>query len=204
MKTCLYCGTENRDGARFYENGSGFLNPSPANTTQDESVHSGNSQALAPGSYMQQGRYIIKKILGQGGMGSVGLAMDTRLADKLVVIKELLAEQGDPAKDVRNFLCTYPESAPVSRDRGGTCSCAAVREESAVLDGSGDERDIDDILSRYFEMPDSLSTGSRSAIRCLHPAPYGACRFQGQGAHIDRDTCCSTSLLCHSPSIALL
>jgi hypothetical protein len=36
-------------------------------------------------------------------MGSVGLAMDTRLADKLVVIKELLAEQGDPAKDVRNF-----------------------------------------------------------------------------------------------------
>jgi serine/threonine protein kinase len=60
-------------------------------------------QALAPGSYVQQGRYIIKKILGQGGMGSVGLAMDTRLADKLVVIKELLAEQGDPAEDVRNF-----------------------------------------------------------------------------------------------------
>lgn len=103
MKTCPYCGTENRDGARFYENGSGFLDPSPATTTQDESVHSGNSQALAPGSHVQQGRYIIKKILGQGGMGSVALAMDTRLADKLVVIKELLAGQGDPAEDVRNF-----------------------------------------------------------------------------------------------------
>ena len=52
---------------------------------------------------MQLGRYVIKKILGQGGMGSVALAMDTRLADKFVVIKELLAEQGDPAEDVRNF-----------------------------------------------------------------------------------------------------
>src|SRR5260370_612560 len=36
-------------------------------------------------------------------MGSVALAGDTRLADKLVVIKELIADPADPTEDVRNF-----------------------------------------------------------------------------------------------------
>ncbi len=103
MQKCPYCGTENRDEESFCEHCGGFLDPSTTTTTEGESVQASNSQSLTPGSHLQNDRYVIKKILGQGGMGSVALAGDTRLADKLVVIKELIADPADPAEDVRNF-----------------------------------------------------------------------------------------------------
>jgi serine/threonine protein kinase len=49
---------------------------------------------------------MIKKMLGQGGMGAALLAVDLRLDSKLVVIKELLSDTIDSTKfgsDVRNF-----------------------------------------------------------------------------------------------------
>jgi len=55
---------------------------------------------------LQGGRYVIKKILGQGGMGAAVLANDMRVAGKPVVIKELISDSTDPVKlqeDVRNF-----------------------------------------------------------------------------------------------------
>ncbi len=103
MQKCPYCGTENRDEESFCEHCGGFLDPSTTTTTQGESVQASNSQSLTPGSHLQNGRYVIKKMLGQGGMGSIALAGDTRLADKLVVIKELIANPDDPTEDVRNF-----------------------------------------------------------------------------------------------------
>src|SRR6266446_7038720 len=110
MKKCPYCGTENRDEESFCENCGAFLDSATetldsatATTTQGESGNANNAHSLAPGSQLQNGRYIIKKILGQGGMGSLALAIDTRLADKLVVIKELISEQADSTEDVRNF-----------------------------------------------------------------------------------------------------
>jgi serine/threonine protein kinase len=103
MKKCPYCGTENSNEESFCEHCGGFLDPSTATTTQGESVHTSNSQSLTLGSHLQDGRYVIKKILGQGGMGSLALASDTRLADKLVVIKELISDNADPTEDVRNF-----------------------------------------------------------------------------------------------------
>ncbi len=103
MKKCPYCGTENSNEESFCEHCGGFLDPSTATTTQGESVHTSNSQSLTLGSHLQNGRYVIKKILGQGGMGSLALASDTRLADKLVVIKELISDNADPTEDVRNF-----------------------------------------------------------------------------------------------------
>src|SRR5579884_3973185 len=66
----------------------------------------GNSRALTPGSRLQGGRYQIKKVLGQGGMGAALLATDLRLDSKPVVIKELISDNTDPARlqeDVRNF-----------------------------------------------------------------------------------------------------
>jgi serine/threonine protein kinase len=55
---------------------------------------------------LQGGRYVIKQVLGEGGMGAALLATDKRLDSKLVVIKELIADSNDPAKmreDELNF-----------------------------------------------------------------------------------------------------
>ena len=49
---------------------------------------------------------MIKKVLGQGGMGAALLATDMRVAGKSVVIKELISDNTDPVRrqeDVRNF-----------------------------------------------------------------------------------------------------
>ena len=64
------------------------------------------ARSLAPGSQLQGGRYVIKRVLGQGGMGAALLAIDNRLDSKSVVIKELVSENTDPQRlqdDVRNF-----------------------------------------------------------------------------------------------------
>jgi serine/threonine protein kinase len=56
--------------------------------------------------HLQNGRYEIVKILGQGGMGAAVLAHDTRIANKPVVIKELISDENDPQQrqeDVDNF-----------------------------------------------------------------------------------------------------
>jgi len=66
----------------------------------------GNSSSLTPGSRLEGGRYVIKKVLGQGGTGAALLATDLRLDGKSVVIKELISDNTDPAKlqeDIRNF-----------------------------------------------------------------------------------------------------
>jgi serine/threonine protein kinase/ABC-type branched-subunit amino acid transport system substrate-binding protein len=99
---CPYCKYENRDGVRYCSNCGRALNPAAnANTTIG-----GTSRSLSIGSTLQGGRYVITKTLGEGGMGTAMLATDQRTDKKLVVIKELVSENTDPAKyqeDVRNF-----------------------------------------------------------------------------------------------------
>ena len=67
---------------------------------------SGTSGNLAPNSQLENGRYVVEKILGQGGMGAAVLARDTRISDKPVVIKELVSDGSNAAQrqeDVLNF-----------------------------------------------------------------------------------------------------
>src|SRR5437763_14929542 len=115
---CPYCNAENRDGVRFCNNCGKPLPLDPADATVPAastasatkpaaaaSNTSVTSRSLTPGSRVQGGRYVIKKILGQGGMGAALLATDLRLDGKSVVIKELISDNTDPAKlqeDVRN------------------------------------------------------------------------------------------------------
>ena len=98
---CPYCNAENRDGVRFCNNCGKPLDPAAARGSATVT-----SRSLTPGSRLQGGRYVIKKILGEGGMGAALLATDLRLDSKPVVIKELLSDNTDPTKlqeDVRNF-----------------------------------------------------------------------------------------------------
>ncbi len=126
---CPNCGTVNPPGEEFCENcgfaltaaaSSGTTSPagasniavlSPtANTNPGATTagggNSGGLRSLAPGSQLQQGRYVVEKVLGQGGMGAAMLAKDTRVSNKLVVIKELISDSTDPQQhqeDVNNF-----------------------------------------------------------------------------------------------------
>jgi len=99
---CPYCGAENRDGVRYCGNCGKMISPSSTlpNSGSDP------ARTLFPGSRLQGGRYLIKNVLGQGGMGAALLATDLRLDGKLVVIKELMSDNEDQSKrldDVRNF-----------------------------------------------------------------------------------------------------
>ncbi len=107
---CPSCKTDNRDGVRYCANCGRLLNvttPAPlAFGGNGGGTMRENSRSLIPGSRLQGGRYVIKRVLGQGGMGAALLAIDIRLDSKLVVLKELLSDNNDSNKlqdDVRNF-----------------------------------------------------------------------------------------------------
>src|SRR5690349_12860608 len=58
------------------------------------------------GTSLQSGRYIITQLLGRGGMGTAYLAMDTRLNNKLIVVKVLQANTSNALQlqqDIQNF-----------------------------------------------------------------------------------------------------
>jgi serine/threonine protein kinase len=77
-----------------------------SNTGTRAETTQGNSTTLHPTVELENGRYVVEKILGQGGMGAAVLARDTRIANKPVVIKELISDENDPKQrqqDVENF-----------------------------------------------------------------------------------------------------
>src|SRR3989454_10300382 len=98
---CPYCKYENRDGVRYCSNCARALSPAATSTAAG-----GTSHSLPIGTPLQGGRYVVARMLGEGGMGTALLATDKRTDNKLVVIKELISDNTDPAKfqeDVRNF-----------------------------------------------------------------------------------------------------
>ncbi len=118
---CPNCGTDNPAGEDFCTNCGFYLKAAPpapmsnsgtfstATTTSGGPISgtgTGNSRSLNPNTRLQNGRYVVDKILGEGGMGTAVLARDTRVSNKLVVIKELVSDNTDPVKrqeDVNNF-----------------------------------------------------------------------------------------------------
>ncbi len=128
---CPYCGTDNPAGEEFCVNCGGALNAvspvvtntsgtagapnvailSPSGNTNPGGVTAGGGptggyRTMAPNSQLQGGRYVVEKVLGQGGMGAAMLVKDTRVSNKLVVIKELISDSTDPQQrqaDVNNF-----------------------------------------------------------------------------------------------------
>lgn len=106
MKECPNpsCRTQNRDDAAYCINcGRELADVVPVTTTGGRS---GGARSLSAGSRLDGGRYVIKDVLGEGGMGAALLATDNRVDNKLVVIKELISDNTDPARlqeDIRNF-----------------------------------------------------------------------------------------------------
>lgn len=104
--TCPYCGAEHHQGELFCTECGGQLADNSMEAVSIQKPEIGPAEGLVPGTSLQHGRYVITKALGEGGMGSVLLAKDTRLADKLTVVKALSAENGNTQKlleDVQNF-----------------------------------------------------------------------------------------------------
>lgn len=117
---CPYCKAENRDGVRYCSNCGRLIDPAAIGTgtstnattiasTQARGITpggTGGAHTLSIGTALQGGRYVITKVLGQGGMGAALLATDKRVNNKPVVIKELVSESTDSEKikeDERNF-----------------------------------------------------------------------------------------------------
>jgi serine/threonine protein kinase len=121
---CPFCGTDNAAGETFCTNCGGYLAAAPPSSTGSGSVSattystgtttggsttgggSGGARTLLPNATLQNGRYVVEKVLGQGGMGAAVLARDTRVSNKRVVIKELISDNTDPKQrqeDVHNF-----------------------------------------------------------------------------------------------------
>ncbi len=104
---CPYCKAQNRDGVRYCGSCGKQIGPAATSVTPVGSGGSGTiPRSLTPGSRLQGGRYLVKQVLGEGGMGTALLAQDLRLDSKLVVIKELITDHTDAQRnleDVRNF-----------------------------------------------------------------------------------------------------
>jgi eukaryotic-like serine/threonine-protein kinase len=109
---CPNCKAQNRQGVRFCSNCGQRMPPEPTvlgptaipPTVAAPGTRGGSS--LSIGTPLQGGRYVVKEVLGQGGMGAALLATDKRLDSKLVVIKELISDSNDPTKlkeDEANF-----------------------------------------------------------------------------------------------------
>lgn len=68
--------------------GADVLNPDGFCSTCGEDLRAGKTGRLNPDTLLEN-RYVILKTIGQGGMGAVYLALDTRLNNMLVAVKEM-------------------------------------------------------------------------------------------------------------------
>ncbi|EFH90433.1 protein kinase domain-containing protein [Ktedonobacter racemifer] len=110
MTECPNCKAPVREETRFCSACGQRLqtqsSTSDAPTVPASGGFSTVAHTLLPGMRLQGGRYLVKKVLGEGGMGAAAQATDNRLDDKPVVIKELISDSTDDARfqdDVRNF-----------------------------------------------------------------------------------------------------
>jgi serine/threonine protein kinase len=111
MQYCASCGGENSDKAKFCSTcGKPMMSvasppvavaaPSPPGVaaysppTQPAVSH----QATLMLQSLLHGRYVVRKLLGQGGMGAVYLAEDQQVFNRLCVVKEMLPYYTTPAE----------------------------------------------------------------------------------------------------------
>jgi len=82
---CPQCGHANRDTARFCARCRAALSPPAPPAAPQHGLGTG----MLPPRSLLAGRYIILRRVGQGGMGAVYQAADTRIAGKMWAVKEM-------------------------------------------------------------------------------------------------------------------
>src|SRR5437763_3912723 len=97
---CSNCGASLRESgtadATIISTGQGSAYKEDTDESSQASSPTTTTSTLLPNTQLQSGRYVVTRILGQGGMGAAVLARDTRLSGKFVVIKELVSDETDP------------------------------------------------------------------------------------------------------------
>lgn len=98
---------DQRPGLSYPQNPSGgYVAGSPSRTGQTDSptaqIQQGPHFQLAPGTTLQNGRYVVEEVIGQGGMGHVYRVLDTHLARRRA-LKEMIPQMGDPEAELMNY-----------------------------------------------------------------------------------------------------
>ncbi len=91
MQYCSICGGENTDAAKFCNKCGAPLMAGPAMAPPPR-------QPTLSLQSLLHNRYLIRKLLGQGGMGAVYLAEDRQVFNRLCVVKEMLPYYTTPAE----------------------------------------------------------------------------------------------------------
>lgn len=112
---CPNCQTENRPGARFCLKCGTALAPAPAPPPPPEPVSDRPTPNLGTGrlpaqSYLAN-RYIILQKVGQGGMGAVYKAADSRLTGRVIAIKEMSDAAITTPQERRQALTAFQREA---------------------------------------------------------------------------------------------
>jgi serine/threonine protein kinase len=87
--TCNACGFQNDKNNKFCSNCGNNLDEKEKKEETQINDYKTNNNLLKNGTLLQN-RYKITKLIGQGGMGAIYLADDTRFSNRVCVLKEML------------------------------------------------------------------------------------------------------------------
>lgn len=107
LPVCARCGASLRPGSRFC-NKCGAAVATPATPGLP---YAGTGRL--PAQYLLNSRYLILKKVGQGGMGAVYLASDTRLQGKLWAVKEMATSASTTPQDLQECIARFQQEAQI-------------------------------------------------------------------------------------------
>lgn len=109
---CGNCHNANRDTARFCATCGSTITLVGVNQTGPTAVRSSKT-GLLPSNTLLQGRYLVLKKIGQGGMGAVYQTQDIRLTGKFWAVKEMSASIVTDAAEMQRIVNDFQREAQI-------------------------------------------------------------------------------------------